>query len=216
MNDSIIRAKEYLKIPMDRIGVIIGPRGEVKKKIEEITGLQLTIDSAGGTVEIQTTSKTEDPLSIFRAKAVCEAIGLGFSPQRAFRLFKQEELLKIIDLKSMLGKREGTLARIKGRVIGERGKARAMIEELTGARVSVYNNTVAIIGTLTQLRIAEEAINMLVDGAFHKTVYQFLFKKRRDLKKARIDLLEVRKPTHNRNPRKTQPTKKGPRRKSRK
>lgn len=192
MEDTVVRAKEYVKIPMDRVGVIIGPNGEVKRKIEERTQLSLTVDSSEGTIELVTTPKTEDPLAIFRAKAVCEAIGLGFSPPRAFRLFNQEELLKILDLKAMLGKREDTLARIKGRVIGERGKARSMIEELTGARVSIYEHNVAIIGTLTQLRIAEEAVNMLIEGAFHKTVYQFLFKKRKDLKKARIEMEEVK------------------------
>ena len=194
MDDTVVRAKEYVKIPMDRVGVIIGPNGDVKRNLEERTLLHITVDSSEGTVELETTPQTEDPLAIYRAKAVCEAIGLGFSPPRAFRLFNQEELLKILDLKAMLGKREDTLARIKGRVIGEKGKARSMIEELTGARVSIYNHKVAIIGTLTQLRIAEEAVNMLIEGAFHKTVYQFLFKKRRDLKKARINLESVKPP----------------------
>jgi len=123
---------------MDRVGALIGPNGEVKKSIEEKTGVLLNIDSKTGTVELQTTAETADPLSLFRAKAVCEAIGLGFSPPRAFRLFNEEELLKIIDLAALLGRRDNDLARIKGRVIGEGGRARTMIEELTGARVSVY------------------------------------------------------------------------------
>lgn len=193
MNDTLIRAKEYVKLPMDRVGVLIGPSGEVKKSIEERTQILMNIDSKTGTIEMQTTPETQDPLAIFRAKAICEAIGLGFSPPRAFRLFNQDELLKIIDLAALLGKRDSDLARIKGRVIGEGGKARTMIEELTGARISIYENTVAIIGTLPQLRTAEEAINMLIDGAFHKSVYQFLYKKRKELKQAQLEM-EAPKP----------------------
>ncbi len=192
MNNNFAPQKEYVSIPMDRIGVIIGPEGTIKKEIEHRTKIDLIVDSENGTIELVTNSATEDPLAIFRAKAVCEAIGLGFSPPRAFKLFEQEVMLKIIDLKSVVGKRGADLPRIKGRVIGEQGKARTMIEELTGVRVSVYNTFVAIIGPISPLRVADEAINMLIDGAFHKTVFKFLFKKRRDLKmaKARFEVLE--------------------------
>ena len=192
MNNNFAPQKEYVSIPMDRIGVIIGPEGTIKKEIEFRTKIDLIIDSENGTIELVTNSATEDPLAIFRAKAVCEAIGLGFSPPRAFKLFEQEVMLKIIDLKSVGGKRGADLPRIKGRVIGEQGKARIMIEELTGVRVSVYGTFVAIIGPISPLRVADEAINMLIDGAFHKTVFNFLFKKRRDLKmaKARFEVLE--------------------------
>ncbi len=192
MNNNFAPQKEYVRIPMDRIGVIIGPEGAIKKEIEHRSKIDLIIDSENGTIELVTNSATEDPLAIFRAKAVCEAIGLGFSPPRAFKLFEQEVMLKIIDLKSVVGKRGADLPRIKGRVIGEQGKARIMIEELTGVRVSVYGTFVAIIGPISPLRVADEAINMLIDGAFHKTVFNFLFKKRRDLKmaKARFEVLE--------------------------
>ena len=87
MDDTVVRAKEYVKIPMDRVGVIIGPNGDVKRNLEERTLLHITVDSSEGTVELETTPQTEDPLAIYRAKAVCEAIGLGFSPPPAFRLF---------------------------------------------------------------------------------------------------------------------------------
>ena len=182
------KSVEYIKIPLERVAVIIGKNGEVKKTIEERTQTQLTIDSVEGSIKIETNPNMEDPLAFFRAKAICEAIGRGFSPERAYRLFNNEEFLKLIDLKEILGKSKQTLKRIRGRVIGEKGKARAMIEEFTGSRISIYGNTVAIIGSLNQLRAAEKAIHMLIGGAFHKTVYQYLQKYQHKEKVTELEL----------------------------
>ncbi|MHA1916952.1 MAG: KH domain-containing protein [Candidatus Ranarchaeia archaeon] len=173
--------RQYVNVPIDRVAVIIGKGGITKKEIESNTKTHLEIDSHAGAIVLETTKDTEDPLSIYRAKAVCEAIGKGFSPHRAFRLFNQEEMLKIIDLRDLVGKTQTNIKRIKGRIIGESGKARSMIEELTGTRISIYENTIAILGTLGQMRIAEEAIDMLIGGAFHKSVYKFLFNKQKAL-----------------------------------
>jgi ribosomal RNA assembly protein len=173
--------KQYINVPLARVAVIIGRGGETKRAIETATQTTLDINSVDGIVEIKSSTEGADPLSIYRAKAVCEAIGRGFSPERAFRLFNQEEMLKIIDLKDVVGKTKANLSRIKGRVIGDSGRARSMIEELTGSRLSIFDNTIAILGTLPQMRVAEEAVNMLIDGSYHKSVYQFLFKKRKEL-----------------------------------
>ena len=52
---------DYLKVPLSRIGAVIGPKGETKKRIEELSGCKITVDSNEGIVEI--TSKNEtDPL----------------------------------------------------------------------------------------------------------------------------------------------------------
>ena len=52
---------DYLKVPLSRVGAIIGPKGETKKRIEELSGCKINIDSNEGIIEI--TSKNEtDPL----------------------------------------------------------------------------------------------------------------------------------------------------------
>ena len=43
---------DYLKIPQNRVGALIGSNGKVKKSIENITGTILDIDSDDGTVYI--------------------------------------------------------------------------------------------------------------------------------------------------------------------
>ncbi|MBS7624452.1 RNA-processing protein [Candidatus Bathyarchaeota archaeon] len=181
----------FVKIPRERIGVLIGQNGSVKDYIQKKLPVKLDIDSESGDVTITLREDAEDPSLLFRAKDVVLAIGRGFSPERAFKLLESEDcMLDIIDLREILGKSESEIRRIKGRIIGRDGKAREMIEELSGASVSVYGHTVAIIGDVEQVNVAREAINMLIDGSQHSTVYRFLQRKKQELKRRRLELWE--------------------------
>jgi ribosomal RNA assembly protein len=132
-----------------------------------------------------------DPSMLFSAKDVVTALGRGFSPEHAFRLIRDEQaVLDILDLRVVFGKSEADIKRVKGRIIGMNGKTRGIIEELTDANVAVYGHTVAIIGTMDQLQVAREAIEMLIKGSMHGTVYRFLHRKRRELKKKKLELWE--------------------------
>ena len=41
---------DYVKIPLSRVGAIIGPKGETKKRIEEVSGCEIIIDSNEGLI----------------------------------------------------------------------------------------------------------------------------------------------------------------------
>jgi len=181
-----------IKIPRDRIGVLIGPNGYVKRKIENMCGVNLKIDSASGDVEVTLKPETVDPTSLFKAENIVNAIGRGFSPEKAFKLNDDDVLLEVIDLYDYVGKSESNLQRIKGRLIGEKGKTRKITEETTGANISIFGHTVAIIGELDKLAAAKRAIQMLISGSQHSTVYRWLHRKRRELKKAELELWETR------------------------
>ncbi|MEJ2271698.1 MAG: KH domain-containing protein [Candidatus Bathyarchaeota archaeon] len=183
--------KSYVKIPGDRIGALVGPNGTVKSIIERKLSVVLEIDSEDGSVQITLPSNTEDPTVLFRAKEVITAIGRGFAPEHAFRLLDDEEIVfEVIDLRETVGRSPSDLKRLKGRVIGKEGKTRRIVEELSEANISVYGHTISIIGYPDQVAIAREAISMLIRGSLHGTVYRFLHKKRRELKKQKLQLWE--------------------------
>ena len=185
------RANTFLKIPRERVGVLIGPEGKTKKHVEEKLKVELQIDSQAGDVIVTMAEKADDPSMLFKAKDLITAIGRGFSPEHAFRLVRDEEaVLDLIDLRSVFGKSDADIKRVQGRIIGTNGKTRRIIEELTDTSVSVYGHTVGIIGTVEQVQIAREAIEMLVKGSMHGTVYRFLQRKRRELKKRKLELWE--------------------------
>ena len=184
-------SKVYIRIPGDRIGALVGPDGSVKSVIEKKLSVDLQVDSETGTVQVTLPSTVEDPTVLFRAKEVVTAIGRGFAPDHAFRLLDDDEILfQVIDLREIVGRSSSDLKRLKGRVIGKEGKTRKIIEELSEANISVYGHTISIIGYPEQSAIAREAVSMLIRGSLHGTVYRFLHKKRRELKKQRLQLWE--------------------------
>lgn len=169
----------YTRLPKERIGVAVGPEGQAKREIERRTGTKLTFDSETGEVRIE---PGDDPLGALKAREVITAIARGFSAERAFRLFEDDQLLEIIDMRDFAGESDSALVRLKGRVIGERGRTRQILEQTTDAYVSVYGKTIAAIGTAEQLVIVRKALEMLLGGAMHSTVYKLLERKRKELK----------------------------------
>ncbi len=183
------QANTYVKIPQERIGALIGPNGREKARIEKKLSVVLQIDSETGGVEITLSPEAQDPSFLLRAKEVVTAIGRGFSSERAFVLLEDEEaILTVIDLRELVGRSQADMKRLKGRVIGQNGKTRRIIEELTEAKISVYGHTISIIGTLDQAEAAKEAIYMLLEGSQHRTVYRFLNRKRGEMKKKKMEL----------------------------
>ncbi len=185
-------ASAFVKVPRERIGALVGPDGRVKASIEKKLSVRLRIDSQTGDIQITLTPTAQDPTVLFRAKEVVTAIGRGFSPENAFRLLEDDEtVFEIIDLRETVGRSQSDMKRLKGRVIGKEGKTRRIVEELTEANVCVYGHTISIIGKIDQVEIAKEAVRMLIRGSLHGTVYRFLHRKRRELKKKKMELWET-------------------------
>ena len=166
-----------LNVPEDRIGVLIGKEGEIKKRIEELSGCRIHINSKTGVVKIE----CDDPYKFMRVQDVVKAISHGFNPEIAMKLLEDDmTTLEVIDLTSYVPDRH--LQRVKGRIIGKEGSMRKTIEDLLNVHVSIYGKTVAILGDVESVAVAREAIEMLVEGAQHSTVVRFLERKRRELK----------------------------------
>jgi ribosomal RNA assembly protein len=176
--------QEHIKVPQDRIGAIIGVEGNVKKVIEEKTGAKLDVDSESGAVVVESDS---DALKALKAAEAIKAIARGFSPEKALKLLENEDLiLEVMDL-STLSDSPADLKRLKGRIIGKGGKTREVIEQMTGAKLSVYGKTISIIGDAEQLAMVRAALDMLIDGAPHGAVYSYLEKRRRELKRSQLE-----------------------------
>ncbi len=174
---------KYIKIPLDRVGVLIGQKGETKKDIETISGVKLNIDSGQGEVEIDD-HEAKDPLVTLKIENVIKAIGRGFSPQNAIVLMDDFTDFFIFDLHDYVGKKESHIRRLKSRVIGKEGKTKRVLENLTGSKISIYGHTVSIISSLDIMNILKKSIDMLLTGSKHATVYRFVEKQMKELKKA--------------------------------
>lgn len=162
---------EYLKIPKERVPILIGQEGKTKRGIENKCKVDLIISSDGG-VNIE--AKDEGGLSEWRAKEIIHAIGRGFNPKYAMLLSREEYGFELINLYDILKRKDSEVRRVKSRIIGEQGKARKTIETLTDTKMSIYGRTVGIIGYDSNIELAKKAIEMILNGAKHPSVYKFL------------------------------------------
>ncbi|MEF8777116.1 MAG: KH domain-containing protein [Haloarculaceae archaeon] len=175
---------QHVKIPQDRIGVLIGSGGETMREIETRAEVRLDIDSEDGSVRIE---RVGDPVTGLKGPDVVKAIGRGFPPEDALELLEDDMMMfDVVDV-GAAARNKNDLERHKGRLIGEGGRTRELMEELTGASVAIYGSTLGVIGGPRQVEAVREAAEMLLEGAPHGAVYSFLERKRNELKHKGMD-----------------------------
>lgn len=166
---------QVVKIPAERIKVVMSNARFLEEKGE----IELSVSNEEG-VSI----KSVDPIAEWKAIDVIKAIGRGFEPHVAILLFSDDYVLHIINLKEIFHK-ETQRRRVKSRLIGTKGKTRSTIEEVSGAFVCIYGNTISFVGKPEDVALAVKAANMLINGVGHGAVYLFLQKERKRLDSAR-------------------------------
>jgi ribosomal RNA assembly protein len=158
-----------IRIPENRFAVVIGRRGATKREIEKKLDVRMTM---GEDVTIE-----GEAVAVMDAENIVRAIGRGFSPECAILLANEEYTFSVIQLP----KDERTLIRLRSRIIGAGGKARRNIERLTETHVCVFGKTVSIIGRYENADLARKAIEKLIEGFSHRSVYAFLEKEKKEL-----------------------------------
>lgn len=183
--------EKMVRIPRDRVGALIGRRGSTKASVESKCGVTLEIDGTTGEVMVRSDGDAADEMvRPIKAVEVITAIGRGFAPDTAMKLLGGETVLHVISLVEFAGKSRSNLERIKSRIIGEQGRARKNMEQLSGTKISVYGKTVSIIGSGNSLRLAVNAVRSISRGSMHGAVYGKLESANRRQKQERMMLWE--------------------------
>ena len=166
---------QYVKIPAERKNILLGESGETKNRIQKETKTTISVEETTVTID-------GNAVDEWRAADIVKAIGRGFEPEIALKLTSDNMRLEIIQLKDHISSKSERKTK-KGRVIGTEGKMRRYIESLADVYISVYGNTVGIIGPYECVDIAREAVMMLIRGAKHSSVNRFLEKSRHNIMK---------------------------------
>ncbi|HJJ88836.1 MAG TPA: KH domain-containing protein [Methanocorpusculum sp.] len=170
---------QEVKIPSERIGVIIGKHGKTRKILEKQLDVTLKVDSNEGIIII---TNKENSLAEIKTMEIIKAISRGFSPERAMKLLEDDNIiLDLIDISNDADNPQ-KLSRVRGRIIGRNGKSREQIENMTGTYISVYGKTIGIIGLPDQVNDAHTAIIMLINGSDHNIVFNFLDRRKKEAK----------------------------------
>lgn len=156
----------FVAIPEERMKIL---RKEKKlvKKLEDLAGVKMKLAE---NVEIE----CEDSIKLMRIKSVIKAFGRGFDSEDALYLLDDKYELCIIDAKDFAGRSSKRLEELRGRVIGTKGKSKAIIEKLADVKLSIYGKTISIIGKWDGVQCARQAVSMLLEGRKHGSVYKFL------------------------------------------
>jgi ribosomal RNA assembly protein len=157
------------------------------REIESRAEVRLDIDSETGSVRVETVG---DPVKGLKGPDIVKAIGRGFSPEAALSLLEGDmRMLDLVDLRAAT-RNENDLRRQKGRLIGEDGRTRQLMAELTGAEVVIYGTTLGVIGEPEQVDAVRSAAEMILDGAPHGAVYSFLERKHNEMESTGIEYHE--------------------------
>ncbi|MEM5801816.1 MAG: KH domain-containing protein [Candidatus Aenigmatarchaeota archaeon] len=161
---------EYLAIPEERIKLLKKNKSWVER-LKKFCNAELNLNEEIGI-------KCEDPLMLLRVKNVLKAFGRGFSFEDALTLLDEDYFFETIEVKEYAGKSRKRQIVLKGRVIGREGKIKKMIERICNVKIVIYGKTISIIGKWNDLEKAKKAVEMLLEGKKHGTVYNFLERQR--------------------------------------
>ncbi len=114
----------------------------------------------------------QDVAMLLRYRDMARAVALGISPESAVQLENEDYVLIVIDLKDYV--KPNHLRRVKGRIIGRSGTTRRTVEQLAGVTMAIGERHVAIVGKLQNAEVAKTAVEMLIAGSKHNTVYRYI------------------------------------------
>ena len=160
---------DYVAIPEKRIK-ILRTNKKLLEKLEKLVDVKVRV---GEEVEIE----SEESLVLMCAKNVIKAFGRGFDFDDALLLLDENYLLDIIEIGEFAGKSRNRAHELRGRVIGTKGRTKDIIEKLADVKITVQGKTVCIIGRLDNVQDVRQAIEMLLQGRKHGSVYRFLEQK---------------------------------------
>lgn len=138
-----------------------------KKKLEKILNVIITVNNE----EISVEGNSEDE---YIAEKVIEALDFGFPFSVALLIKNQDLMLETINIKDYTKRKD--LEKVRGRLIGKKGKTLRALSELTKCFFEIKGNFIGIIGEPEYIRNANEAVASIAHGAKQANVYNFLEK----------------------------------------
>ena len=151
------------KLICEKIIRIIKNKGNLEKELNitlEINGKEVTISG-----------KPEDE---YTAEKVIEALDFGFPLSAALDIKKEDFLFEKLNIKKCTSQKN--FERVRGRIIGKKGKALKTISSLGDCHIELSGNKIGIIGNCEDVKPVEEACKLLIKGSKHANAYAYLEK----------------------------------------
>ncbi len=147
-----------------------------KKFLAKIAELGVEIKLADNNVNLT----SENAINISLVKNAIMAFNRGFDPKTSLLLLDDNYDLSIMNIGDYANSQKRQIE-LMGRVIGSRGMIKKRLSMATSCYIKISGKTISIIGAYENIELAVSAVEMLLNGAKHDSV--FLLIDRRKLEK---------------------------------
>ncbi len=113
-----------------------------------------------------------DAINEYVALLVIESIDLGFTAEQALLLCNEDFVFEKINIKDITKRHD--LERVRGRIIGTKGKTKNLLETLSDCFICLHDNIIGIIGRAEDIEKAMAALTSIIQGAKQSKVYSQL------------------------------------------
>lgn len=161
----------FFKIPPERVGTLLGKNGRIKELLETRFRVSLQVDGETGGISVRYPPEAAE--NYFLLKKTMDCVSTGFSDEDIREMMEKDYALAVVDLEEYANSNTH-LSRVKGRIIGQAGRAKLKIEDYSKCRLSIYENLVGILGPEENIEMARDAVIKLAKGFEHQTVYRFM------------------------------------------
>lgn len=147
----------------------------ILREAESSTSSQVIIDERNMVALIQGKEEKSDVLKI---RDFIIALDNCVDEYTALDIIKRDYMLYLIDLRNIFSKDD--VRRVLARVIGEGGKIKSRISEITGCSIIINEPNIILIGGYEDVEYAKQAIQIIVDGSPYTKLFKYLEKVRRE------------------------------------
>jgi len=141
-----------------------------KENIEKTLNIKLT--NKGKLVFVDGSADNE-----FTALQALEAINTGFSTYKSLSLKNEKIIFQKLNIKDLTKRQD--LERVRGRIIGTKGKTLQTLHNLTNCEISLQDNFIGLIGDAEYMEDAMQALTSLVQGSKQGNIYARLEKQKK-------------------------------------
>ncbi len=161
---------DYISIPKERIDILKKNKNFLES-IEKMCNAKIDLND-------EVMISCDDAIMLLRLKNVFKAFGRGFDVNDSLKLLDEDYFFESIEVKDYAGKSRSRQVVLKGRVIGREGKIKKILERECNVKIAIYGKTISIIGKWNDVQLAKKAIEMLLEGKKHSSLYRFLDRSR--------------------------------------
>ena len=134
--------------------------------------LQVRFNPKKRTLDLKTSKFTDDAGALQKGSDFVEAFMMGFEVQDAVALLRMDDLyIRSFEIKDVKDLKGDHLARAIGRIAGQGGKTKHAIENATKTRIVLAHTKIHILGTFSNIKVAQDAVCSLILGAPPGKVY---------------------------------------------